>query len=77
MKLFIEDLKGYMETINRVLNVKITKKDNNNILVVYTKENNLMPLVIPLSKVRLCYLVEIVKDINGDEYYKEYFRYEK
>ena len=71
MKLFVEDLKGYVETFKNVTNVKITKRDKNNILVIHTKNTyNLMGCAIPLKDIRLCYMIDPITS-------NEYFRYEK
>lgn len=71
MKLFVEDLKGYVEVFKNVSNIKIIKRDKKNILVIHTKNNyNLMGFTIPLSEIRLCYMIDPIT-LN------EYFRYEK
>lgn len=78
MRLFIEDLKGYMETIDNVKRVVIKKIDNKNNLLVYTDCFINPPYAtIPLKDIKLSFMIKIVKDENGDENVEEYFRYEK
>ena len=69
-KLFIEDLKGYMEVYNYVKRVVITKVDGRkNYLAVFFTNRDTQEY-IPLNEIRLCYLVNI-------DTTEEYFRYSK
>lgn len=78
MKLFVEDLKGYMEAIDNVKRVVIEKIDNKNNLLVYTDCFTDQPYTtIPLKDIKLSFMVKVVKDKKGYESVEEYFRYEK
>jgi hypothetical protein len=69
-KIFIENLKGYMEVYNHVERVVITKIDGRkNYLVVFFTTKSRQEF-IPLNEIRMCYLI----NINTME---EYFRYSK
>ena len=69
-KIFIENLKGYMEVYNHVERVVITKIDGRkNYLVVFFTTKSRQEF-IPLNEIRLCYLVNI-------DTMEEYFRYTK
>lgn len=69
-KLFIEDLKGYMEVYTHVERVIITKVDGRkNYLVVFFTNRNTQEF-IPLNEIRMCYLINI-------DTMEEYFRYSK
>ena len=69
-KLFIEDLKGYMDTYVDVKRIKIKKKERKNVLKIEywlsTKEDD----IIPLNEIKMCYLINI-------DTMEEYFRYSK
>ena len=69
MKLFLEDLKGYMETFDNVYRVSIKKIDNKNHLLIYYNSCKAGD-TIPLKEIKLTFLV----DTNSMH---EYFRYEK
>lgn len=69
-KIFIENLKGYMEVYNHVERVVITKIDGRkNYLVVFFTTKSRQEF-IPLNEIRLCYLINI-------DTMEEYFRYTK
>lgn len=69
MKLFIEDLKGYMEVYENVNKVSIKKIDNKNKLIInYDLPQRIE--FIDLKEVRLAFMID--KDTL-----MEYFRYEK
>lgn len=70
MKLFVEDIKGYMETFDNVKNIIITKVYNKNSLIIKFKNYHTEELTIPLTEIRLAYMINI-------ETMEEYFRYEK
>ena len=70
MKLFIEDMKGYSDTYTRVKNVIIAKVNNKNSLIVKFKDYHTEELTIPLSEIRLTFMINL-------ETMEEYFRYEK
>ena len=72
LKLFVEDYKnGYMDVYTNVYQVKIAKHNNKNCLEVHYRLNPLKDTdIIPLSEIKLCWL------INADTL-EEYFRYEK
>lgn len=69
MKLFVEDLKGYMSIYEHVKKIRINKIDNKNTLQI---QYIFSPLIeyIPLSKIKLCYMID-------EETLVEVFRYEK
>jgi len=69
MKLFVEDLKGYMDCYTNVYRIKIKKINNKNTLIIYynsLKQDDL----IELKEVRLAFLID-------ENSLQEYFRYEK
>lgn len=70
LKLFVEDLKGYMDTYVDVKKIKIEKKEKKNVLKIEywlsTKEDE----IIPLNEIRLAFMVDLNTMI-------EMFRYEK
>ena len=69
IKLFIEDVNGYMDVYDNVYRVVIKKIDNKNYLEIdynKLKDNE----YIRLTDIRLCWL----KDVYTKH---EYFRYEK
>lgn len=69
-KLFIEDLKGYVDTYIHVERIKIAKiNDRKNYLVIYFT-NKSEQVSIPLNEIRLCFLTNI-------DTMEEYFRYSK
>ena len=69
-KIFIEDLKGYMDAYTHVERVVITKVDGRkNYLVVFFTNRNTQEF-IPLNEIRMCYLINI-------DTMEEYFRYSK
>ena len=69
-KIFIENIKGYMEVYNHVERVVITKIDGRkNYLVVFFTNKSTQEF-IPLNEIRLCYLINI-------DTMEEYFRYTK
>ena len=69
MKLFIEDMKGYMDTYTNVYSIQIKKINNKNNLII--KYNPLKDdTIIPLNTVKLAFMINI-------ETMEEYFRYEK
>lgn len=69
MKVFIENLKGYMSIYENIKRIKICKKDNKGCLQL---EYIFSPIIeyIPLKDIRLCYAMDMEKFV-------EYFRYEK
>lgn len=69
LKLFVEDLKGYMDTYTNVKLVFVRKLGKKNILEVRFT-NNREPELIPLAEVRLAFMI----DLNTMD---EMFRYEK
>lgn len=69
MRLFIEDLKGYIDVYDNVRNVFIRKVDNKNTIEL-SYINKTGKDYIPLNEIRLAFLV----NLNNME---EYFRYEK
>lgn len=69
MKVFTEDLKGYMDTYRNVYKIKITKIDKKNVMIL--KFNSLKDdIIIYLKNIKLAYAVDNVN-------FEEYFRYEK
>ena len=70
LKLFVEDLKGYIDTYTDVKKIKIEKKEKKNVLKIEywlsTKEDE----IIPLNEIRLAFMVDLNTMI-------EMFRYEK
>lgn len=68
MKLFVEDIKGYMETYNNVKKIYIKKIDNKNNLIVKDIYNEITYIL--LNQVKLAFLINV-------ETMEEYFRYEK
>ena len=69
MRLFVEDLKGYINVFNNVYRVAIRKKDNKNVLVV-EYSNKTGKDILALKEISLAYLIDI-------ETMHEYFRYDK
>lgn len=75
MRLFVEDMKGYMETFDNVKKVSIKKVDNKNTLIINYNANpilfdNSIDITIPLNEIRLAFMINL-------ETMDEYFRYEK
>ena len=69
MRLFVEDLKGYMDVYENVNKVSIKKIDNKNKLIInYDLQQRIE--FIDLKEVRLAFMID--KDTLI-----EYFRYEK
>ena len=69
LRLFVEDIKGYMDIYDSVDSVKITRVNNKNTLQVFLQTKK-EPICILLSEINLCYLIDL-------ETMHEYFRYAK
>jgi hypothetical protein len=69
-KLFIEDLKGYMDVYTHVERVVITKIDGRKNYLVVFFTNKSEQVFIPLNEIKMCYLINI-------DTMEEYFRYSK
>lgn len=70
LKLFVEDLKGYMDTYLNVRRVKIKKIDGKKVLVVEYWLSIKEDEIIPLKEINLAFLVDLKN-------HEEYFRYDK
>lgn len=69
MKVFIEDIKGYVEVFNNIWKITIKKINGKNTLIL--KGNPASDEInISLSKIKLAYALDNVN-------LEEYFRYEK
>lgn len=69
IRLFIENIKGYMYTYDNVYSVKIKKHNNKNTLLIYYNANEYDEL-IPLNEIQTAFLVNV-------DTMQEYFRYTK
>ena len=69
MRLFVENIKGYMENYDNVYKVNIKKVNNKNHLVIYYNSYKAADTIL-LKNVKLAYLIDV-------ESMHEYFRYVK
>ena len=70
MKLFVEDMKGYMDVYEDVFTVKIKKVLNKNCLIIRYGDLKKPNEIIKLSEIRLAFMID-------PETTREYFRYAK
>ena len=70
-KLFVEDMKGYMDTYRYIKRVRMWKdKLNNKHYLTVEFDNGDENIIIPITEIKECFLVNL--DTN-----EEYFRYVK